>query len=60
MPALKFTATLSLVALLGGCSTFDQIANVGQTPKLSSIDNPTTQKWLSSRSNAKPFPILAP
>jgi flagellar L-ring protein FlgH len=59
MTAAKFTATLSLVALLSGCSTFDQIANVGQTPKLSPINNPTTQAGYQPVSMPMPQPEQA-
>jgi flagellar L-ring protein precursor FlgH len=28
---------------LGGCAAFDRLANIGEQPKLSAVDNPTTQ-----------------
>jgi len=59
MTAAKFTATLSLVALLSGCSTFDQLANVGETPKLSPINNPTTQAGYQPVSMPMPQPEQA-
>src|SRR5580700_12174270 len=34
---------LSMVSLAGGCSGIDRLSQVGEEPKLSSIDNPTTQ-----------------
>src|SRR6202161_3049208 len=34
---------LSLVSLAGGCSGIDRLSQIGEQPKLSSIDNPTTQ-----------------
>jgi flagellar L-ring protein FlgH len=34
---------LSLVSLAGGCSGIDRLSQIGEEPKLSSIDNPTTQ-----------------
>jgi flagellar L-ring protein precursor FlgH len=35
---------LLLVAILSGCSAIDRLKNIGEAPKLSSIDNPTAQK----------------
>src|ERR1700761_6632268 len=43
MNALKLLSTLSLVALLGGCATMDQLSRVGDTPKLTAIADPTAQ-----------------
>jgi flagellar L-ring protein FlgH len=34
---------LSVVSLAGGCSGIDRLSQVGEEPRLSSIDNPTTQ-----------------
>src|SRR5215813_6143908 len=36
-------AALTLVTACGGCAYLDQLLNVGETPKLSAIDNPTTK-----------------
>ncbi len=36
-------ALLALAGLSGGCSAIDRLKNIGEQPKLSSIDNPTTQ-----------------
>jgi flagellar L-ring protein FlgH len=33
---------LTIVSLAGGCSSIDRLSQIGETPKLSSIDNPTT------------------
>ncbi|WP_213738493.1 flagellar basal body L-ring protein FlgH [Bradyrhizobium sp. dw_411] len=41
----RFALTASLmtiVGLTGGCSSIDRLSQIGETPKLSSIDNPTT------------------
>jgi flagellar L-ring protein precursor FlgH len=59
MTPLKLTATLALIALLCGCSTFDQLANVGQTPKLSAINNPVTQPDYQPVSMPVPAPEQA-
>ncbi len=43
---LKFATALSLAigsSLLAGCSTFDRLANIGEQPALSAIENPTSQ-----------------
>ena len=42
MNPMKLAATLALTGLLGACTTMDRLANVGQAPALSAIDNPTT------------------
>jgi flagellar L-ring protein FlgH len=34
---------LSIVSLAGGCAGIDRLSQVGEQPKLSSIENPTTQ-----------------
>jgi len=34
---------LSMVSLAGGCAGIDRLSQVGEEPKLSSIENPTTQ-----------------
>jgi flagellar L-ring protein FlgH len=34
---------LSIVSLAGGCAGIDRLSQVGEEPKLSSIENPTTQ-----------------
>jgi flagellar L-ring protein precursor FlgH len=34
---------LSVVGLVGGCSGIDRLSQIGEQPKLSSIENPTTQ-----------------
>ena len=43
MNALKLITTVSLMALLGGCATMDQLSRVGEAPKLTAIADPTTQ-----------------
>src|SRR6201995_1621906 len=34
---------LSIVSLAGGCSSIDRLSQIGEPPKLPSIENPTTQ-----------------
>ena len=41
----RFALTASLLTIIsvaGGCSSIDRLSQIGETPKLSSIDNPTT------------------
>jgi len=40
---LLIMAVLGLAALSGGCSAIDRLKNIGEQPKLSAVDNPTTQ-----------------
>ena len=40
---LTTTALGLVVGLAGGCSAIDRLKNIGEQPKLSAIDNPTTQ-----------------
>src|SRR5215475_4022442 len=34
---------LSLISVTGGCSGIDRLSQIGEQPKLSAIENPTTQ-----------------
>ena len=36
-------AMLSLAALASGCSSIDRLSQIGEKPKLTEIENPTTQ-----------------
>jgi flagellar L-ring protein precursor FlgH len=58
MPTFKLLATISLMALLAGCSTFDQLSRVGETPKLTAIEDPTAQPGY--RSVNMPMPEVTP
>ncbi len=49
-------ALLLLPALLAGCSTLDQLAGVGQTPKLSAIEDPTSRAGYKPAT--MPMPVL--
>jgi flagellar L-ring protein precursor FlgH len=59
MPALRLVATASLLALLGGCATFDKLANVGEAPKLTAISNPVAQPGYQPVSMPMPEPEQA-
>src|SRR6185436_11858391 len=37
------SAMLSLAALASGCSSIDRLSQIGEKPKLTEIENPTTQ-----------------
>lgn len=41
MHLIKFAALLTLTATLAGCNTMDRLADVGNAPALSAIENPT-------------------
>jgi flagellar L-ring protein precursor FlgH len=40
---LTTTALVAVAGLAGGCSAIDRLKNIGEQPKLSAIENPTTQ-----------------
>jgi flagellar L-ring protein precursor FlgH len=53
-------ATLGFAALaLAGCSALDRIANVGEAPKMSDIQNPTASTGYKPVSMPMPAPITA-
>jgi flagellar L-ring protein FlgH len=58
MPAFKLLATVSLMALLAGCATFDQLSRVGEDPKLTAIADPTAQPGY--RAVNMPMPEVQP
>jgi len=58
MNLLKIAAASILAASLGACSTFDRLANIGEEPELSAIDNPTSQPGY--RPVVMPMPDVTP
>ncbi|MGC1561701.1 MAG: flagellar basal body L-ring protein FlgH, partial [Bradyrhizobium sp.] len=41
---IALTGTLlTIVSIAGGCSSIDRLSQIGETPKLTEIDNPTTK-----------------
>ena len=42
MKTVKIATVLTLTALLGACNTMDRIASIGEAPRLTAIENPTT------------------
>jgi flagellar L-ring protein FlgH len=57
----RLVLVLSVVAAtpLVGCSTFDRLANLGEQPSLSSIENPTTQAGYKPVHMPMPMPQYA-
>lgn len=43
MNILKLTATAALLSLLGACTAAERLTQIGQTPSLSAIEDPTAQ-----------------
>ena len=58
MSLFKLLATVSLVTLLGGCATFDQLSRVGEEPKLAQISDPTASPGY--RAVSMPMPEATP
>lgn len=59
MSIFRTTAALTLLTLLGGCATFDQLSSIGEAPKLSAINNPTAQPGYQPVSMPMPPPEQA-
>jgi flagellar L-ring protein precursor FlgH len=49
-------ALMALAGTAGGCSAIDRLSQIGETPKLTSIDNPTTQPGYKPVSMPMPRP----
>src|ERR1700744_4770518 len=47
---------LSVAAFAGGCSSIDRLSQIGETPKLSAIENPTTQAGYKAGQMPMPKP----
>src|SRR6185312_6840870 len=52
-------AMLSLAAAAGGCSSINRLSQIGESPKLTAIDNPTTQPGYKPVQMPMPKPELA-
>jgi len=59
MNPMKLFAALALTALLAGCSTMDQLASVGQQPRLTAISDPTAQAGYRPVQMPMPEPVVA-
>src|SRR5882672_5364702 len=58
----RFLLTGSLLVILGiagGCSSIDRLTQIGEQPKLASIDNPTTQPGYKPVQMPMPKPEVA-
>jgi flagellar L-ring protein precursor FlgH len=53
---LKLSSALALVMLLGGCNLMSRLNEMGEQPKLTAIENPTTQKGYQPVSMPMPMP----
>src|SRR5439155_18455414 len=52
-------ALLVILGIAGGCSAIDRISQVGETPKLNAIENPTTQPGYKPVQMPMPKPEVA-
>src|SRR5690348_5851710 len=52
-------AMLALAALTSGCSSIDRLSQIGEQPKLTEIENPTTQPGYKPVQMPMPKPELA-
>ncbi|HVW92728.1 MAG TPA: flagellar basal body L-ring protein FlgH [Devosia sp.] len=59
MHLIKTIATLTLLGLLGGCATMDQLSRIGEAPKLSAVADPTAQPGYQPVSMPMPPPEQA-
>ena len=50
---------LSVVSVAGGCSSIDRLSQIGEQPKMSAIDNPTTQPGYKPVQMPMPKPEVA-
>lgn len=56
---LPFASILLISSMSGGCAYLDRLANVGQEPKLSAVDNPTASRGYKPVTMPMPEPIPA-
>jgi flagellar L-ring protein precursor FlgH len=54
--ALRLGALFAALSLAGGCSAINRLSQIGETPKLNAIDNPTTQPGYKPVSMPMPKP----
>lgn len=59
MNPMKLFAALALTAVLAGCSTMDQLASVGEQPRLTAIADPTAQAGYRPVQMPMPEPVVA-
>ena len=58
-PLLRLMLAGTTAGSLGGCAAFDRLANIGQQPALSAIENPTAQPGYRPVQMPMPDPIPA-
>src|SRR6476659_3224067 len=56
---VKLAALFAILALAGGCSAVDRLAQIGEQPKLTAIENPTTQPGYKPVQMPMPKPEVA-
>jgi flagellar L-ring protein precursor FlgH len=56
---IAISALLLSASALGGCSSIDRLSQIGEQPKLSAIDNPTTQPGYKPVQMPMPKPEVA-
>ncbi|QQO17261.1 flagellar basal body L-ring protein FlgH [Bradyrhizobium diazoefficiens] len=56
---IAISALLLASSVLGGCSSIDRLSQIGEQPKLSAIDNPTTQPGYKPVQMPMPKPEVA-
>ncbi|SFI18394.1 flagellar basal body L-ring protein FlgH [Bradyrhizobium sp. Gha] len=56
---IAISALLLTASALGGCSSIDRLSQIGEQPKLSAIDNPTTQPGYKPVQMPMPKPEVA-
>jgi flagellar L-ring protein precursor FlgH len=56
---VAISALLLAASALGGCSSIDRLSQIGEQPKLSAIDNPTTQPGYKPVQMPMPKPEVA-
>lgn len=56
---IAISALLLATCALGGCSSIDRLSQIGEQPKLSAIDNPTTQPGYKPVQMPMPKPEVA-
>lgn len=56
---IAISALLLVSCALGGCSSIDRLSQIGEQPKLSAIDNPTTQPGYKPVQMPMPKPEVA-
>jgi flagellar L-ring protein FlgH len=58
-PARPLVATLAVAAALSGCGAVDRLANIGQAPEMSRIEDPTRSAGYQPVTMPMPAPVVA-